>query len=135
MSWRAQIYRWNGDIRGRSIRWTVRKFDREPTFVTAVLAAMGHNRPDCAFSDCCRPAFQEVGIRGDEHSSGRQGVSVSWRKISVAALHRYDPRFHPRRSEFERSNALMPALEYCLVVSYLKLVNLSRQTLVERPPF
>ena len=92
VSWRAQTYRWNGDIEGRSSRWNVSKFARQPTFVTAVLAATGRNRLNCAFSAvagvisyCCRAAIQDVGIRGDEHSSGRQGVSVKLRRISVAA--------------------------------------------------
>ena len=113
--WRARAYRWNGDIEGRSSLWTVSKFDRQPTFVTAVLAATGRNRLNCAFSAvaggvsyCCRPAVQEIGIRGDEHSSGRQGVSVNLRIISVAAT---TLDITPNeRSGFERSNANMPVL-------------------------
>ena len=41
---RAQTYRWNGDIEGRGSRRTVSKFDRQPTPVTAVLAATRRNR-------------------------------------------------------------------------------------------
>ena len=82
VSWCAQICCWNGDIEGRSSRWTVGKFDQPKTFVTAVLAASGRNRLNCGspavaggIGYCCRPAVQEIGVRGDEHSSGKHGVS------------------------------------------------------------
>ena len=90
--WHAQICWWSGDIEGRSSRGTVRKFHRQQTFFTAVLAATGRNRPNCGSSAggcgvsyCCRPAIQEIGGRGGEHSSGRQGVSANLRRFSVAA--------------------------------------------------
>ena len=67
-----------------------------PTFFTAVLAATGRNRPKCGpsavaggVSYCCRSAIQDIGVRGDEHSSGRQGVSANWRGFSVAGTTLY----------------------------------------------
>ena len=64
----------------------------ENRFVTAVLAATGRKRLNCGssavaggISYCCRPAVQEIGVGGGEHSSGRQGVSVNLRRMSVAA--------------------------------------------------
>ena len=67
-------------------------FDRQKSFVTAVLAATGRNLLSCGSSAvadgtsyCCRSAVKEIGIRGGEHSSGRQGVSINLWRISVAA--------------------------------------------------
>ena len=113
LCWHAQICCWSGDIEGRSRRGTVRKFHRQQTFFTAVFAATGRNRPNwgssavaSGVSYCCRPAIQEIGVRGGEHSSGRQSVSANLRRFSVAAM--YNSRYHPPSSGFERSNAHMP---------------------------
>ena len=64
----------------------------ENRFVTAVLAATGRKRLNCGssavaggISYCCRPAVQEIGVRGGEHSSGRHRVSVNSRRFEATA--------------------------------------------------
>ena len=109
VSWRAQTCRWNGDVECRSSRWTASKFDRQIRFVTAVLAATGRDLPNCGFSAvaggisfCCRPEIEEIGIRGDEHSSGRQGVSGDLRR--TRSLLRPLIIYHPQSNGLECSN-------------------------------
>ena len=80
----------SGDIVGRSSRGTVRKIGQLFSFIAAVLAAMGRNLLNCgssavAISYCCRPALQEFGVRGGEHSGGRHRVSVTLRRFEATA--------------------------------------------------
>ena len=90
--WHAKICCWSGDRVGRSSRGTVRKIGQLFSFIAAVLAATGRNLRNCGssavasgISYCCRPALQEFGVRGGEHSSGRHRVSVNLRRFEATA--------------------------------------------------
>ena len=92
MCWHAKICCWSEDIVGRSSRGTVRKIGQLFSFIAAVLAATGRNLLNCGssavasgISCCCRPALQEFGVRGGEHSSGRHKVSVNLRRFEATA--------------------------------------------------
>ena len=92
MCWHAKICCWSGDNVGRSSRGTVRKIGQLFSFIAAVLAATGRNLLNCGssavasgISYCCRPALQEFGVRGGEHSSGRHRVSVNLRRFEATA--------------------------------------------------
>ena len=57
-----------------------------------MLAATGRDLLNCGssavasgISYCCRPALQEFGVRGGEHSSGRHRVSVNSRRFEATA--------------------------------------------------
>ena len=90
--WHPQIHCCRGDNVSRSSRGTVRKIGQLFSFIAAVLAATGRSLLNCGssavasgISYCCRPALQEFGVRGGEHSSGRHRVSVNSRRFEATA--------------------------------------------------
>ena len=97
---------------------TVRILDRNQTCVAAVLAATDLYLLKCGSSAvasdlgyCCRPALQQVEVRGSEHSSGIGGESARF----AAKLRRcYHPENESLPSTSERGDTYLSLLQSVL---------------------
>ena len=115
---------------------TVRKIGQLFSLIAAVLAATGRNLLNCGSSAEAsgRPALQEFGVRGGEHSSGIHRVSVNLRRFEATAATlditptAVDLRVLTYTCWYQRMSSIV-------VISGLKSLILPSMTLFKRPPF